>query len=85
MSLEHSPARAGDVRSGSPQGTLSDWTTIEGFVRDHPDKFTESQIRWALRFREENGLAEHVTRMGRRIYIHVPGFTEWFQRRGQED
>ena len=63
---------------------LDDWSTVEGLVDQHPDKFTEPQLRWALRYRDENGLAEHVTRMGRRLYIHIPGFTDWFQSQGRE-
>ncbi len=63
---------------------LEDWATPETLVDQHPDKFTLPQLRWALRFRSENGLAEHVTRMGRRLYIHIPGFTRWFQEQGKE-
>ncbi len=63
---------------------LGDWSTVEGLVDQHRDKFTECQLRWALRYRDENGLAEHVTRMGRRLYIHVPGFTRWFQSQGRD-
>ena len=63
---------------------LDDWSTVEGLVDRYSDKFTEPQLRWALRYRDENGLAEHVTRMGRRLYIHIPGFTDWFQSQGRE-
>ncbi len=63
---------------------LEDWATPEALVDQHPDKFTLPQLRWALRFRDENGLAEHITRMGRRLYIHIPGFTRWFQEQGRE-
>ena len=63
---------------------LDEYTTPDALARRHPDLFTLAQLRWALRFRDENGLAEHVTRLGRRLYIHVPGFTGWFQARGLE-
>lgn len=63
---------------------LQDFSTPEGLAKSHPQLFTLPQLRWALRFRHENGLDQHVTRMGRRIYINVPGFTEWFQRQGRE-
>jgi hypothetical protein len=63
---------------------LSDYSTPEGLANRYADLFTLPQIRWALRWRNENGLSEHVTRMGRRLYIHVPGFTTWFRERGRE-
>ncbi len=63
---------------------LEEYATPEGLAERHADLFTLPQLRWALRFREENGLAEHVTRMGRRLYIHIPGFTVWFQSQGRE-
>jgi len=63
---------------------LDDWATLEALVKRYSDKFTEHQVRWALRWRHENGLARHVTRMGRRLYIHVPGFTTWFRSQGRE-
>jgi hypothetical protein len=63
---------------------LSDYATPEALADDYPHLFTLPEIRWALRFRHENGLGQHVTRLGRRIYINVPGFTEWFKRQGRE-
>ena len=57
---------------------LADYLTLQQLLREYPGMFTESQLRWALRFRQENGLAEHVVLFGRRLYIHVPGFTQWF-------
>ena len=63
---------------------LADYATPEALAEQYPELFTLPQLRWALRFREDNGLAEYVTRMGRRLYIRVPGFTRWFQSQGRE-
>lgn len=63
--------------------TLGDFATPAALARAYPELFTLAQLRWALRFREYNGLGAHVTRMGRRLYIHIPGFTEWFRSQGK--
>ena len=83
MSLETSPTHAGVGHNGGP--ALEEWATIEKLVADSDGLITESQVRWALRYRNENGLAEHVTRFGRRLYLHVPGFARWFKSLGGED
>ena len=61
---------------------LSEYRTIKGLIEDHGDLFSEFQIRWALRNREENGLKDAVVRFGRTLYIHVPTFTRIFSGRG---
>lgn len=66
------------------QRKLEEFTTPQGLAEKHPTLFTVPQLRWALRFRDENGLAEHVTRFGRRLYIHEPGFVRWFESQGRE-
>ena len=63
---------------------LNDWVTIDHLVDRHSDKFTRGQILWALRHRDENGLNAHVTRLGRHLYINLPGFTTWFVENGRE-
>ena len=78
MSLEHHPARS------DAAGGLADWATVEGFVERHEGLFTEAQLRWALRFRSENGLAAHVRRFGRKLYLNEPGFITWFEAQGRE-
>jgi hypothetical protein len=35
--------------------------SIAEFLKAHPD-ITENQLRWALRHRDSNGLAQHVRR-----------------------
>lgn len=57
---------------------LSEFKLIKGMVEQHKDKFTEHQIRWWLRDREENGLDECVVKIGKRLYVHQPSFLRWF-------
>ena len=64
--------------------SLSDYSTVEQLAERHADLFSEGQLRWALRYRDENGLAEHISQFGRRLYVHVPGFTRWFQQQGAQ-
>ena len=72
------------VEGSTFHAALGDFATPEGLVSTYPELFTLSQLRWALRFRKHNGLGAHVTQMGRRLYIHVPGFTEWFWNQGNQ-
>ena len=67
----------GAVRS-SAVTDLSEYDTIDEMVERHPDKFTKNQLLWILRNREENGLNDAVVKLGKRIYLHRPGFTRWF-------
>ncbi|MGW8309745.1 MAG: hypothetical protein ACWGNB_01660 [Thiogranum sp.] len=48
--------------------------TIPGLVKRSGGKLTENQIRWQLRFKEENGLSKAVVKVGKTIYIHVPTY-----------
>ena len=57
---------------------LSDLDTIDTLVEKSEGLFTETQVRWALRFRGENGLGQAVVKFGKRIYIHRPSFMRWF-------
>ena len=62
---------------------LSELDTIDELTARYPDKFTRSQLQWALRFREENGLESAVVKLGRRLYLHRPTFMVWLvSRRG---
>lgn len=42
-------------------------------------KITKSQLRWALRDRENNGLDAAVSQIGRRLYIDYPSFLRWIE------
>ena len=59
---------------------LDELFTVDGLIKEYPDKFTNSQIRWALRYREENGLSDAVVKFGKRIYLHRPSFIRWLSR-----
>ena len=62
---------------------LSELDTIDELTARYPDKFTKSQLQWALRFRDENGLDSAVVKLGRRLYLHRPTFMLWLvSRRG---
>jgi len=56
---------------------FSEFETPEGLSAVSGGKISVSQLRWALRFREENGLNEAVIKFGRRLYIHKPSFFKW--------
>ena len=53
---------------------------LADFVECHPDLFTDGQMNWLIRNREQNGLSEAgaVLQVGRKIYINKPKFLEWF-------
>ena len=59
---------------------LDEFETIEELIKNNPDKFTKSQLRWALRFRETNGLDTAVIKLGRTLYIHKPTLVYWMAR-----
>ena len=56
--------------------SLDEYQPLRTFLDQHP-QFRENQLRWLLRFRDENGLAAHVMKIGRELYLHVPGFLRW--------
>jgi len=60
---------------------LSDfgWVTIEGLIDFTNNQISENQIRWCLRSKNHNGLAEHVTTLGRKTYLNKQGFLKWFE------
>jgi len=60
---------------------LRELRTIEQLVKEYPNLISEHAMRWALRFRHKNGLDQHVTRFGKHLLIHVPGFTAWLMKR----
>ena len=56
---------------------INELDTIETLTKANPNLFTDAQLRWALRFRDENGLSQAVIKVGRRLYIHRPSFLKW--------
>lgn len=59
-----------------PAHSLAEYQPVAAFLNEN-SQFSENQVSWLLRFRDENGLAMHVTKIGRSLYIHVPGFLRW--------
>ena len=56
--------------------SLNDWQKLPDFLKQHP-QFTDQQMRWLLLHRKTNGLSEHIRKIGKPLYIHVPGFLQW--------
>lgn len=60
---------------------LAELDTLDELTARYPEKFTKSQLQWALRFRDQNGLDEAVVKLGRRLYLHRPTFMLWLMNR----
>ncbi len=58
------------------QPNLSDFQTPEQIADDHP-QFSAKTISWWLRNRHNNGLVDHVRKVGKKLYLHRPGFATW--------
>lgn len=41
--------------------------------------FSEGALRWRLFHRDENGLAECVVKIGRRVYLDLDAFDRWLK------
>lgn len=50
---------------------------------NHPT-LTEHAARHYVRHADENGLAPHIRRLGRKILISESGFYEWLESQGRE-
>ena len=68
-----------DSRSKPVLPPASELFHIRTLVERHPQILTESRVRWAVRQRESNGLADAVfeARAGGLI-VHEPAFLAWF-------
>ena len=62
-----------------PLTGFENYETIDSLVKKYPHLFAVNTLRWQLRDRATNGLDKHVTRFGRKLYIFMPGFLEWFR------
>lgn len=60
---------------------LSDLATIADLVREHPNFLTEPTLRWQLRHRDANGLADCCVRVGRKILIYRSRYASWLAAR----
>lgn len=62
-----------------PIPPTSELFTKKQLVERHPHLLSESRVAWAVRNREDNGLADSVYESrGGKILIHEPGFLSWF-------
>ena len=59
---------------------INDWQKLPTFLKNHP-QFSEQQMRWLLLHREINGLSQYTRKIGKPLYIYVPGFLEWIFKR----
>ena len=67
------------VVSTSPESSIAvdDLRTIAGLIAENPDVLSESMLRWQLRHRFENGLAQYCVPVGRKILISKSGYERW--------
>lgn len=56
---------------------LNDLKTIECLVDENPQALTVSLLRWQLRHRYENGLANCCVKAGKRILISKSRYEQW--------
>lgn len=56
--------------------SLRDWVKVEVLIEQYP-QFTLPQMRWLLLHRKSNGLFQYVRKIGKPLYINVPGFLQW--------
>ena len=61
--------------------TLEDLRTPNNLIEKHPETFPASRLRYWLRERDNNGLAEcgAVLHRDRRLFIAVPRFLKWLE------
>lgn len=56
--------------------SLRDWVKVEALIEQY-SQFTLPQLRWLLLHRKSNGLSQYVRKIGKPLYINVPGFLQW--------
>lgn len=57
--------------------TLDDLRSIDALAREHPTILSVPTLRWQLRHRDENGLADAVVKVGKKLLIVKPRYTAW--------
>ncbi len=60
------------------------WRTIPALLERLNDgtatpSFTPDSLRWYLRQSRNNGLEQHVRRLGKKLLINEPGFLRWLE------
>jgi hypothetical protein len=56
--------------------SLNEFSSPQNIVSKNPS-ITLGQLRTWLQRRQENGLAPHVKKLGKRILIHESGLAQW--------
>ena len=57
-------------------GSVKNWVPLKAFVSEY-SYFTVNQLRWLIRHKKKNGLADVFRKVGARIYINEQGFAKW--------
>jgi gamma-glutamylcysteine synthetase len=58
----------------------SRFLTVKEIAKLYKGTFSESSIRYLIFHEKENGLIQHIRRIGRKILIDVKGFEEWINK-----
>ena len=63
-----------------PHSTLDNVCLPEALAKENPDLFSDGQIKWLLKTRHQNGLAEAdaVLKISGRLYLIKSKFLDWF-------
>lgn len=61
--------------------TLDDLHTVQGLAARYPSILSVRTLRWQLRSRNENGLAECCVRVGRNVLISQTRYERWLATR----
>ena len=70
----------------SLQNPLKEYLYYPEIPLHYPNLITPNAIQWMVRNRECNGLEPHILRVGRRLFVHLPSFSEWLEsQRGVTD
>jgi len=56
---------------------LAEYVHYSEVPQHHPGLITPNRIQWMIRNRFENGLNEHVLKIGNALYVHLPSFEVW--------
>ena len=51
--------------------------TVRQLTAEYPHLFTEGSLRWWIHRAENNGFAECIVRIGRRLYIDQRRLQQW--------
>lgn len=55
---------------------LNEYLDIDSITARFP-QFTKNQLRWIIANKDRYEIASAIKRVGRKIYFHVPSFSNW--------